>query len=384
MRPTKAIIDLGAFSHNVREVKHLLNGNTRLCCAVKADAYGHGAVRCARAALDAGADTLSVATVDEGRELRESGIECSILLLSLCGADEVRDAVRLRLTPFMFDAEYAESFERECVAQGVQRFPVHLAVDTGMGRIGCRPEDAGKTARSIARFPHLSLEGCATHFAVSDSASVFGAAFTARQADAFRAAIQSIRDEGLDPGIVHAAASAAILNNPELHFDMVRAGIVLYGYYPDEITREYLAAKGKAVDLRAVMTLESKITSIRTFRAGETVGYGCTWRAARETAIGVVPIGYADGWLRRYSDCGVTCAVEGIARPICGRICMDQCMIDLGTEDVPPRGSRVVLFGDKKRGALQDASDVARLASTISYEVTCCISKRVPRVYAGE
>lgn len=381
MRATKAIIDLNNLKSNVKNIKALLKDGTKLCVSVKADAYGHGAVRCAEAALKAGADTLSVATVDEGSELRDAGIKAPVLLFSVCSPDEVADAVRLSLTPFVFDMEYAAMFERACQAQNVKGFPVHLAIDTGMGRIGCKADDAGGLAVFIAGCPSLTLEGCVTHMALSDGVSKKARDYTWRQKEEFLRAIRNIRDAGINPGICHAGASAAILNNPELHFDMVRAGIITYGYYPDEITKEYLLQKGVKTDLRPVMTLESEITSLRPFQKGECVGYGCTWCAEEETNIGVVPIGYADGWLRRFSDCGVRVAVGGEARPIRGRICMDQCMIDLGTENVPERWSRVVLFGDPSRGALQDAANIARLCGTISYEITCGISKRVPRVY---
>lgn len=381
MRATKAIIDLNNLKHNVRTEKALLKSGVRLCVSVKADAYGHGAVRCARAALEAGADVLSVATVDEGRELRGAGIKCPLLLFGVCAKEEVCDAVRLSLTPFVFDAEYIELLDAECRLQGLKVFPVHLAIDSGMGRIGCKAEDAGDIARLIARSSSLTLGGCVTHFAWADGISGEAVNYTARQKEEFLRAIENIKKAGINPGLCHAANSAAILNNPDLHFDMVRAGIITYGYYPDEITKEYLLKKGIKTDLRPVMTLESEITSVRTFRRGECVGYGCTWCATEDTDIAVVPIGYADGWLRRFSDCGVTVAAGGRERPIRGRICMDQCMIDLGRAKDAGRWSRVVLFGDPARGALQDAGDIARLSGTISYEITCGISKRVPRVY---
>ena len=381
MRATRALVHLENFKANVLSIKNLLPPKTLLCASVKADAYGHGALQCAKKALEAGATYLSVATVDEGRELREAGITCPLLMLSLCSPDEVAEAVTLELTPFVFDTEYASLFNSSCAAQGKRDYPVHLAVDTGMGRIGCRPDQARDVARELCKLSHLCLEGVATHFAMSDCTDERGRVYTKEQLARFSLAIDDIKRSGIDPGICHAANSAAALALPEARLDMVRAGIWMYGCLAGDISPSYLATRGTNVALLPVMTVQTEISCIKAFKKGESVGYGCTWSAPTDTNIAVLPIGYADGWLRRFSTCGVKVSCMGKSYPLVGRICMDQCMIDLGQSDLPPRGSTVTLFGSPQDGASQTADDVARLVGTISYEITCGISKRVPRIY---
>ena len=381
MRATRALVHLENFKANVLSIKRLLAPKTLLCASVKADAYGHGAIECANKALEAGAAYLSVATVEEGRELREAGITSPLLMLSLCSAAEVAEAVALDLTPFVFDTEYAALFDSSCAACGKRDYPVHLAVDTGMGRLGCRPDQAGDVARELCKLSHLRLEGVATHFAMSDCTDDQGRAHTKEQLERFSLAIANIKRTGVDPGICHAANSAAALALPEARLDMVRAGIWMYGCQAGDITPSYMSTLGCDVKLLPVMTVQTEISCIKAFKKGESVGYGCTWVAPTDTNIAVLPIGYADGWLRHFSTCGVKVACMGKTYPLVGRICMDQCMIDLGQTDLPPRGSTVTLFGSQEDGACQTADDVARLAGTISYEITCGISKRVPRVY---
>lgn len=381
MRATRALIHLDNLKGNIIEIKKSLKPETKICVAVKADAYGHGAVPCAKAAVEAGADYLSVATCGEGLELRNAGIISPILMLSLCSPEEVDEAVSAGITPFVFDEEYIELFSSACKRLKIENFEVHLAVDTGMGRIGCLPCDAGKIARKIISCGNLALGGTATHFALSDSISEKGKEYTRFQFREFLEALDCIRSVGINPGICHCANSAATLDSPEMHLDMVRPGIIVYGYYADEVSREYLASKGGKIDLRPVMTLESEVSSIRPFEKGKFAGYGCRWEAKSDTNVAVIPAGYADGWLRRFSECGVKIAIGGKNYPICGRICMDQCMIDLGADCTVKRWDKAVLFGDSRDGALQSADDIARLTGTIPYEITCGISKRVPRVF---
>lgn len=381
MRATRALIHLENFKANILSIKNLLPPKTLLCASVKADAYGHGAIECAKKALEVGTTYLSVATVQEGRELREAGVTCPLLMLSLCSFGEVDEAVSLELTPFVFDTEYAALFNTACAAQGKKDYPVHLAVDTGMGRLGCRPEEAGQVARELSHLSHLYLEGVATHFAMSDCTDDRGRAHTKEQLSRFCLATDNIKRAGVDPGICHAANSAAALDLSEARLDMVRAGIWMYGCQAGDISPSYLASKGISVALLPVMTVQSQISCIKAFKKGESVGYGCTWTAPHDTNVAVLPIGYADGWLRCFSTCGVKVACMGKTYPLVGRVCMDQCMIDLGTAGLPPRGSTVTLFGSPQDGACQTADDVARLADTISYEITCGISKRVPRLY---
>lgn len=381
MRTTKAIIHLGNLKSNVASIKKLLKNNVKMCVAIKADAYGHGAVPCAKAAVESGADYLAIATVDEGIELRTNGIKVPLLLLSLCSPEEIPDAVRYGLTPFIFDSEYIQLFAGVCRSVGIKEFPVHLAVDTGMGRIGCAPKQAGKLAAEIVKTGVLTLGGTGTHFALSDGTSKAAVKYTRNQYEEFKTAIKSIRKAGIEPGICHCSNSAATLNNPEYHMDMVRPGIICYGYYADEVSKEFLESRKIKIDLKPVMTVETSVCAIRPFAQGKSVGYGCTWTAQKDTDIAVLPVGYEDGWFRRFSKEGIKVSINGKGYPVRGRICMDQCMIELGKDHKVKRWDKAVLFGCKEDGALQTADDIARITGTIPYEITCGISKRVPRIY---
>lgn len=381
MRATRAIIHLGNLAHNMQAIRGFIKKGVKICAAVKADAYGHGAVECSRRLLAEGADVLAVATVGEGVELRDAGIHCPILLLSLCAPEEIEEAVRHDITPLVFDKEYIELFSMAAEKVGKRGYSVHIAVDSGMGRIGCMPEEAGKIARMLADSGKLTIGGTCTHFALSDGTSQEAQEYTQLQYTNFLKAIDNIRNEGLEPGLRHCCASAASLTHAEMQLDMVRPGIILYGYYADEVDREYLHKSGTPLDLRPVMTLETEVSAIRRFSRGMSVGYGRTWIAEKDTDIAVLPVGYGDGLLRRWASSGLEVAIGGKTYPIRGRVCMDQCMADLGLGSPVHRWDKAVIFGCKADGAAQDADDIARLTGTISYEITSCITKRVPRTY---
>ncbi|MCQ2248656.1 MAG: alanine racemase [Treponema sp.] len=381
MRATKAIINILNLRFNFRNIKKTVAPGVKICCAVKADAYGHGAVPVAKALTEEGADVLAVATVDEGIELRNAGIKVPILMLSLCSPEEVAEAVRYSITPFVFDGEYIQLFASVCKTVGIKNFPVHIAVDTGMGRIGCNPQDAGKIAEEIRKTGVLSLAGMGTHFAVSDDLSSESIEYTKDQVKKFNLAVESVRAIGMDPGIRHVANSAAAVYNPEYQMDMVRPGIILYGYYADQITRNVLNEKGISLELKPVMTVETVVCAIRKFEKGKSVGYGRTWTAPEDTYVAILPVGYEDGWFRRFSCENMGVTINGKKYPIRGRICMDQCMVELGQNHGVKRWDKAVLFGSQEDGALQTAQDIADSTGTIPYEITCGISKRVPRVF---
>ncbi len=383
MRATKAVINLDFFKENIRNVRSFTDPSTKMCVPVKADAYGHGAVECAKAAVEAGADFISVAAVDEGVELRKNGIDARILLFSLCAPDEVPLAVENDITPFVFDQEYVEMFDKEAGRQKKKDYPVHLSIDTGMGRIGCKPEEASGIAQRIKGAVNLRLEGTMTHFATSDCKDPESVAYTKLQFKKFSGALESICNAGIDPGIRHCANSAATLDLPETHLDMVRPGIILYGYPAGDVNSEYLAKKGKKLELKPVMSLETLVSAIRPFKAGDSVGYGRTWTCDRDTNIAVLPIGYGDGFVRRFSSAGIKVAINGKEYPVRGRICMDQCMVDIGQDSDVKRWDKAVIFGSKESGALQTAEDIAKLTGTISYEITTVLTRRVTRVFKG-
>ncbi len=382
MRATRAIINLENFRNNIKEIKKVLHPSTKLCISVKANAYGHGAVECAKTAVQEGADFLAVATPEEGVQLRKAGIKVPVIMLSLCDPEEIDTVVKNDITPFVFDEDYIQSFAEACRINGKSNYSVHIAVDTGMGRIGVKPDEAGNLAKIIKQTGILNLGGIGTHFALSDDTQETSKTYTEKQFENFMTAVQSVKDAGITPGICHCANSAATLDCPKMHLDMVRPGIIVYGYYADKVDEKYLAAKNISVHLEPVMSLKTKVCSIRHFSKGESVGYGRTWIAPEDTDIAVLPIGYGDGLMRRFSQNGVTVSIHGKNYPIRGRICMDQCMIDIGKNNADvKRWDDVVIFGSKKDGTCQSAEEIARLTDTISYEITTCITSRVPRVF---
>ena len=382
MRSTKALIYSKNLAHNMDVIRSFIkNPATKLCIAVKADGYGCGSVITAKTAVAHGAEYLAVASVEEGIELRENGIHCAILLLSLCTPEEISDAVKYAITPLVFDKEYIADFDKAAAHLNSQgKFTVHLAVDTGMGRIGCLPEEAAEIASFIASSAHLALGGMCTHCAAADSTERENRVYTEMQFRAFMTAIENVKKAGINPGICHCSASAAMLDHPEMQLDMVRAGIIAYGYYAGTIDRAYFEKKGTPCLLEPVMALETEVAAIRSFKAGKSVSYGHTWTAEKDTDIAVLPIGYADGLLRRFQP-GMTVAINGKSYPVVGRICMDQCMVDIGKNNTNvKRWDKAVIFGPECSGALQTAEDIAERTGTISYEIMTGITKRVQRV----
>ncbi|WP_191014806.1 alanine racemase [Treponema zioleckii] len=386
MRATFAKIYIKNLRHNLKVIREKINPSAKMCVAVKADAYGHGAVRCAKEAVSFGADFLAVATVDEGAELRAAGIKVPILILSLCQKEEMENLVKNDITPLVFDDEYIELIEEAAKKAGKTNYSVHLAVDTGMGRIGCLPKDAVHFAKKISSSKNLSLGGMCTHFAVADSNVEDDIEYTKKQFENFKFAFESVEQAGINPGIRHCANSALTLDHPEMHLDMCRPGIIVYGYYPDMLDRAYFEKKGNPVDLKPVMALVTKIVAKRHFSKGQSISYGRTWTCEDDTEIGVLPVGYGDGFFRCFStaNSGLKVSIDGKAFPIRGRICMDQCMVDLGKDSKIDRWSDVVIFGPAESGAVLSAQEFADATNTISYEVTCGITKRVPRVFIEE
>lgn len=370
MRATQAIIYTKNLLENVREARKRAGENRKICVPVKADAYGHGALAVSRIVLEAGADILAVADTDEANELRNSGIAAPILLLSQIMPEELPSAVSQELVPMVSDAAFIE--EAAVAAKHLNKqLTVHLKVDSGLRRLGCRAEDAHLLAGKIAESRWLCLGGVATHLSVSDSLDPSDIAYTKEQLRVFCGAVENIKKAGVDPGIVHAANSGAFLFHPDAYFDMVRPGIFIYGYLPDEV-----AINGAELSVKPVMELQSKLAVIKKVKKGEAVSYGRTWVAAEDTFIGVIPAGYGDGLPRRLSN-DHQVLIRGKTYPIAGRICMDQCMVDLGREPDAQRWDEVTIFGPD----FITAAGVAKKTGTIPYEITCGINKRVPRIY---
>lgn len=380
-RCSKAIIYTENLKNNIVEIKKCLSPQTKLCIAVKADSYGHNAILTSKLAEEAGVEFLAVATVDEGIELRNAGIKCNILLLSICIPEEYESLFKYDITPLIFDLENIKNLSdaADKYFTNNAKFKVQLAVDTGMGRIGCYPDEAGEQAQVINNSNHLILSGMCTHFAVSDSLDKENIEFTNKQYEDFEKAIENVKNKGIDPGICSCSNSAAIMNNKNMHINMVRAGIITYGYYPDDITKEYLKSVNKDIELKPVLSLETKVVAIRHFKKGQSISYGRTYVCENDTDIAVLPIGYADGLLRRFSP-GLCVTINGKNYPVRGRICMDQCMVELGKNHNVKLWDKVLIFGPKESGALNTADDLAKIGNTISYEVLTSISKRIERV----
>lgn len=380
-RCSKAIIYTENLKNNIVEIKKCLSPQTKLCIAVKADSYGHNAILTSKLAEEAGVEFLAVATVDEGIELRNAGIKCNILLLSICIPEEYELLFKYEITPLIFDLENIKNLSdaADKYFTNNTKFKVQLAVDTGMGRIGCYPDEAGEQAQVINNSNHLILSGMCTHFAVSDSLDKENIEFTNKQYENFEKAIENVKNKGIDPGICSCSNSAAIMNNKNMHINMVRAGIITYGYYPDDITKEYLKSVNKDIELKPVLSLETKVVAIRHFKKGQSISYGRTYVCENDTDIAILPIGYADGLLRRFSP-GLCVTINGKNYPVRGRICMDQCMVELGKNHNVKLWDKVLIFGPKESGALNTADDLAKIGNTISYEVLTSISKRIERV----
>ncbi|MCL2382142.1 MAG: alanine racemase [Treponema sp.] len=368
MRATRAILHIDNFRENILAARKRAGPHPKICVPVKADAYGHGAVAMSRYALEAGAEYLAVADACEGAELRSAGIAAPVLLFSQALPEELPDIVLKELIPMVSDGEFVEEAAR-AAELAKKRLVVHLKVDTGMGRLGCRPQDAPELAAKILGYKWLSLGGVATHLSVSDSLEPGDIAYTKGQLHQFREAVDSIRKAGIEPGIVHAANSGALALHEDSFFDMVRPGIFLYGYSPNQ---ERLPAQ-------PVMELRSAVAFIKKARKGEAISYGRTWIAPEDTFIATIPAGYADGIPRPLSN-NFSIRIRGRAYPVAGRICMDQCMVNLGPATEVERWDEATIFGP----GFTTAAGIAEQLNTIPYDILCRISKRVPRVYVGQ
>ena len=378
-RCTKAVLYQDNLRYNLNNIKKYIGNNVKMCVAVKADAYGHNAVLTAKIAQECSVEYLAVATVEEGIELRNNGITAKILLLSLCTNEEMSDLIKNKIIPLVYSFEHIGMLKKACTTLQQQKYPVFLAIDTGMGRIGCLPKDAGKEALYIEKNEILKLEGMCTHFSVSDSQKKENIEYTEKQFEAFKLAIENVKKSGINPGVCSCANSAALLCNPKMHLDMVRPGIITYGYYPDKDVKEFINSRNIDFDIKPVLAFETKVASIRHFNQGKSISYGREWICDDDTDIAVLPVGYADGLLRRFSP-GLYVTINGENYPIRGRICMDQCMVDIGkNNDKVKLWDKAIIFGPEESGALNTADTLAEIGNTISYEVLTSLSKRVKR-----
>jgi len=368
-RPVRAEIDLDAIRANVRTLAGVA-APAALMAVVKADGYGHGAVPVARAALDAGAQWLGVALVEEGAELRAAGIDAPVLLLSEPPPPAAPAVVALGLTSVAYTRPGIDALAKAVADSGADPLPVHLKVDTGMHRVGCDLADAGALAETIAARDELRLEGILTHFAVADEPDD---PYTAEQLDRFEGLLADLRRAGVQYDMVHAANSAALLEFADrARFDLVRCGIAVYGVPP----APNLAGR---VELRPAMALKARISHVKRLPAGARLSYGLRYTMPADGTVATVPVGYADGVPRALSATGGEVLVGGRRHPIAGTVTMDQLMVDVG--DMPVEvGDEVVLIG-RDGDAEITADEWAGRVGTIVYEIVCGIGRRVPRSY---
>jgi len=377
-----AEIDLQAIAHNARELKKITSPTARMMAVVKANAYGHGCTAVSQAALENGATVLGVARINEAVALRKAGFAVPILIFGYTPPGHAKTLVRYDLTQTVSSLAGAEALSNDPARKG-GKIRIHLKVDTGMGRLGILPDsrrcpadglEAVRSAvdevRSIARLPGLELEGIYTHFATADSADK---SFARKQFEIFLAFLDDLGRSGIRPPVRHAANSAAIIDMPETHLDMVRAGVSLYGLYPSD------AVDTRRAVLKPAMALKTRVAHLKQVAAGFKISYGVTYETHRPTTIATVPVGYADGLNRLLSSRG-SMLVCGQKAPIVGRICMDQTMLDVGHIHGVALDSEVVVFGRQEDASIP-VDEIAGMIGTINYEVVSTITDRVARVY---
>ena len=369
LRRTWAEVDLDALAHNYRQARRMIGPGVRYLGVVKADAYGHGAVLVGRKLEALGADYLAVSSLDEARELRHGGISMPILILGHTPPEMVPELIRHRITQTVSARAKAEEYSAAAAACG-GTLRVHIKVDTGMSRLGFLVRgdhfDGGVEAIAAScRLPHLEAEGIFTHFAAADEDDPGSEAYTRGQFGVFQRVLAALEARGQTFAIRHCANSGALARYPEMYLDMVRPGIALYG----------AGADAQRLDLRPVMTLKSCVSTIKIFDPDTDISYGRTYRTREKTRVGVLPIGYADGLFRGLSGRMSVWTEEGPA-PVLGRICMDMTMVNLTGLSQVHVGDAVELFGQRQR-----VDVLAEILGTIPYELTCAVSKRVPRLY---
>ena len=369
LRRTWAEIDLDALAHNYRQARAKIGPRVKYLGVVKADAYGHGAIQVSRKLEALGADYLAVSSLDEAEELRRGGIRAPILILGHTPPAMVPQLIRYRITQAVSAKAKAEEYSAAAVRCG-GTLKVHIKVDTGMSRLGflVRGDHFGTGVAAIAdscALPGLEAEGIFTHFAVSDEDDAESEIYTREQFNVFTRVLDALAAGGRTFAIRHCANSGALARYPEMYLDMVRPGIALYG----------VGADAGRLGLEPVMRLKSSVSTIKTFDPGTDISYGRTFRTADRTRIGVLPIGYADGFFRGLSN-RMSVMTDAGPAPLRGRICMDMSMVDLTDLPSVKVGDEVEIFGRR-----QKVDDLASVLNTIPYELTCAVSKRVPRVY---
>lgn len=369
IRPVWAEIDLDRLAHNVREARRVTPGSSMIMAAVKADGYGHGAVEASKVFLANGADRLATATLGEAVHLRRHGVYAPTLVLGYVPEYLYPPLLRHGVSATVYRLDHAEALSSSAVNARLEAV-VHVKVDTGMGRLGFGVDEAADAVIEIDGLPGIKVEGVFTHFAVSDEADK---TYTRAQYGRYMRVIEELYDRGFDVPVKHVSNSAAVIDLPAYSLDMVRPGIMLYGIYPSPHVDH------EKVRLVPAMTLKAKVSHVKTVPPGTGISYGLTHVTGRESRIATVPVGYADGYRRGLSNVGEV-AIHGHRSPVVGRVCMDQCLVDVTDAGGVDVGDVVTLFGDGSDGA-PTVEEIAGRLGTIAHEVTCGVGRRVPRVY---
>jgi len=367
-RPTSAFISTSALRHNYREIRKRLTDTTKVMAVVKANAYGHGDGVAARVFEEEGCEYFGVAIPEEGANLRDAGIRRPIVVLGGVFPEQIEEVFRLDLTPVVFDLKTA-ALLNEAAGKRKTRKEVHVKIDTGMGRLGVLPDGVEAFFRGFKGFANLKLEGVLSHFADADSTDK---KYSETQLSVFTKCLEAVRRSGLDTGLVHMGNSAAIVDMKASHFNMVRPGIMLYGSCP----ASHFAGK---IGLRAALELKTRVLLVKTLAPGDSVSYGRSFVAKRRSRVAVLPVGYGDGLPRGLSGKG-TVLIRGQRALIAGAVCMDLVMCDVTDIGDAEAGDEAVIIGAQGKETIT-AEEVAEKTGTISYEIFCGISGRVPRIY---
>ena len=368
-RATRAEIDLRAFRHNLQNLRNYLAPQTQIMAVVKADAYGHGAVPCARIAVASGADYLGAGVIEEGIELRKSGINTPILILGSIFANEVEDLVYYDLATILCNLPLAQALSKEGRKQN-KIVSVHIKLDTGMNRLGVSPKYSTTLLDQIHNLPNLKVEGISTHFSSADNEDL---SVTQVQIEKFRTTLAKLKNVP----IVHCANTSALLRIPESHFNMVRPGLILYGSLPSPSLNKVLSQKEN--HFQPVMQWKSQIILIKPIAKGQPISYSGSFTTRQNSLVATLPIGYADGLHRSLSN-KIDVLIRGKRAPQIGNICMDMTLIDVTKIQGVAEGDEVVLFGEQEGQVIQ-VEEMAIKGETIPYEILCNVGKRVPRIY---
>ncbi|HHV38967.1 MAG TPA: alanine racemase [Tepidimicrobium sp.] len=372
VRPTWAEIDLNNLAHNIGEVRRLTKKDSLVTAVVKADAYGHGAIEAGEIFLQNGADRLSTATLSEAIELRNGGIDAPILVMGYTPITQYPLAIEHDIILTIYDYESAKALSQKAI-EANKKATIHIKIDSGMGRIGFLPkESSADEIVRISRLSNLNVEGMFTHFATADEADK---GYTKIQYNRYMNMVNMLKSRGLDIPIKHVSNSAAIIDCSDYNLDMVRGGIMTYGHWPSEEVNQ------EGIILKPAMTLKTKVAHVKRVPRGTGISYGQIFTTKRESIIATLPIGYADGFTRMLVPDGEV-FIKGKRVPVAGRICMDQCMIDVTEVEGVEVGDEVVIFGHGE--GHPTVEEIAKKLGTINYEILCMVGRRVPRVYVRD